>query len=87
MNGKVVDTITKSNITDLYWKSFKLSDKFKYESKLTDTIQIGVKSWVQDDNNEKLTNRYGFKTTEPISLLQQAKMLNMSCLNYLTTID
>lgn len=86
INGIFIETIEHSELS-LSWHSFKIKDKFNYSCNLTDTIQIGVRTWVKHDNGKKIYNKKGIKTTDPINLLQQANIMGRSCLKYLTILD
>ena len=50
-------------------ESFNIKSKFKYEVKTGDIVQIGLRTWVKDDNGTKIYNKNGIKASEAICLL------------------
>lgn len=80
INGKVVKTETVYEIKDIS-ESFTIKEKFNYNCKTGDTIQIGVMTWTKDDNGKSLYNNNSktAKTSKPICLL------NKPVLAYLNT--
>jgi hypothetical protein len=70
VNGKCVSEKTIQNLPSTL--NFKISNYFtNYRSKLGDTIQIGVRTWVTDNNGNKQYDSFYAKTSNPICLLKQ----------------
>lgn len=70
INGKQVKSKTIKNIKDIS-ESFTIKDKFDYQCKTGDTVQIGVRVWVTDDNGNKIYDGHAAKTSKPICLLNR----------------
>jgi surface antigen len=72
VNGKCVKTKTIDKVKNIS-ESFTIEKKFGYKCKTDDTIQIGVRVWVKDDNNEYLYNNNSktAKTSKPVCLLNK----------------
>lgn len=72
VNGKIVKTETINEIKDIE-ESFTIKEKFDYECKTGDIIQIGIITWVKDENNKPLYNNNSktAKTSKPICLLNR----------------
>ena len=69
VNGKLtkeksISTLTKET-------SFNIYDYFKYQPKLGDMIQVGIRTWVNDDKNTKLFDSAHVKTSNPICMLRK----------------
>lgn len=70
VNGKCISEKTIQNLPSTL--NFKISNYFtNYESKLGDTIQIGVRTWVTDDNGNKQYDSFYAKTSNTICFLKQ----------------
>ncbi len=71
VNGKLVETKITESITDINIESFTIESRYGYKCKTGDTIQIGFRVWVEDDNAEKLYDSQAAKTSKPICLLNR----------------
>jgi hypothetical protein len=69
VNGKAVKTNTIKKIKNIVADKFTVKDEFKYDCKIGDTIQIGIRIWTTDDNGQKVYDSITTKTSEAISLL------------------
>ena len=79
VNNKKIKTITVNNAKqDISWNNFSINNKFGYQSKLCDKIQIGVRVWTEDDYNTKLYDSQVFKCSKPICLLNKPVTLYLN---------
>lgn len=69
INNKVVKTITETNAAkNINWANFTLKDKFSYEAKLGDNIQVGVRVWVKNSSGTKIYDSDNAKMSKAICL-------------------
>jgi surface antigen len=69
VNGKVVKTKIINNIKNIVTKKFTIKDEFGYECKTGDTVQVGIRVWVTDNNSKKIYDSSTAKASEAICLL------------------
>ena len=72
VNGKSVKNKIINNIKDIKAEKFTIKDKFKYDCKVDDIIQIGIRIWVTDNDGKKLYDAASTKTSEAICLLNNS---------------
>lgn len=69
VNGKVVKTKVISNLKNITAEKFTVKDEFKYDCKIDDIIQVGIRIWVTDNKGKKIYDALTAKTSEVICLL------------------
>lgn len=67
INGQV----KKEKIVSTLEKNFNLNDYFDYTSKVGDIIQIGIRTWVKDDDDKKIFDDEFAKTSNTIIMLKK----------------
>ena len=79
VNNKVVKTISVNNAAkDLSLTDFTLENKFSYTSHVSDNIQIGVRTWVKDDQGVKIYDNLKPKTSKSICLLNRSALFHLN---------
>lgn len=80
INGHKVKTINKNSASDKSFSDFDLEKEFGYKCKTGDVIQIGVRTWVTNNNGKKLFDSDCAKTSKPVCLLEKSinAFLNLS---------
>ena len=69
-NNRVVTSSTEG--TKNINKKFTIKNEFGYEAKTGDIVQIGIRTWVKDDDGDKIYNKNNIKTSEAICLLNNS---------------
>lgn len=69
INNKCVKTKTIKNTKSIVNEKFTILDKFEYNCKTGDTVQIGIRTWIADSGGQKTYDSYSAKTSVPICLL------------------
>ena len=71
INNKCVKTIT-TDVKNIDSESFTIKDEFKYSCNIGDSIQVGIRVWVKDDNKTKIYDSQNPKTSGAICLLNKS---------------
>jgi surface antigen len=79
INNKSMKTITVNSAgQDLSWQNFSIEDKFDYQCKTGDLVQVGARVWVKDSSNRKLYDSVVSKRSKSICLLNKPIRLYLS---------
>lgn len=71
VNNKSVKTIN-INCTRNLNNNFKIKNKFNYNLKTGDTIQIGIRTWAKSDKGTKIYNEHGIVMSDPVCILNKS---------------
>lgn len=71
INGVSKKTITIDSVSNISWTALDLESKFGYTCKAGDSVQIGARVWVYDDNGNKLYDSSYPKMTKTFCLLNK----------------
>jgi hypothetical protein len=69
VNGKSVKTKTINRIKNKITEKFTIKNEFDYDCKTGDTIQVGIRIWVRDDNGNIIYDSSGISASNTICLL------------------
>lgn len=78
VNGHCVKTKTVNNMSNIS-ERFKINEEFNYECKVGDSIQVGIRVWVKDANNQYIYDSSAAKTTNSICLLNNSIRAYLNC--------
>ena len=72
VNGKIVQEVSKNANYLASTKTFKLENEFsKFDYSVGDTIQVGIRSWVENSKGKKLYDSTDAITSNTISLIDK----------------
>jgi hypothetical protein len=78
VNNKTIKTKTVNDLENINKEKFTIKDEFDYDIRTCDTIQIGIRIWVTDDEGKKVYDEIKPKTSDSICII------NTSVQAYLT---
>lgn len=71
INGRTRKFKTINSVSNMSLKSFDISKEFDYNCKADDTVQIGVRTWVTDNNGKRVYDSPSATTSKPICFLNK----------------